>query len=87
MDNPLVDSIYEATRPIIDGALVGACAPQRFGGAQGSANAKKVVRPVKSVVKSLVKTNRKKARGTRGASPSIEILDAEFVDVPNEANR
>lgn len=76
--NPLVVGLYEVARPFIDGALVGSCGPAVF--------APKVKRVATKRTSAVAKRRasgpggkKKKTEWTKGG---IEILDAEFVDVP-----
>lgn len=75
--NPLAVAMYEVARPMVDGALVGACGPCVIA---GPVKGKRVAgRKSSAVAKRRRKTAEKKREFT---DKGVEILDAEFVDVP-----
>lgn len=69
--NPIVSGLYAAARPMIDGALVGAVGPVAIHGKPKQVRAS---RPSRTVVR----RKKKQEFSSRG----VEILNAEFVDVP-----
>lgn len=72
--NPVLAAVYQAARPFLDGALVGAIGP-----AAGSAPKKVAKKRTTAVEK---RRKREEKRGREYTKDGVEILDAEFVDMP-----
>jgi hypothetical protein len=71
--SPLVQALFLAARPVIDGALVATCGPVAMNGKPKRVAASK---------STAVTKRRKKAKQAERTTAGIEILDAEFVDMP-----
>jgi hypothetical protein len=78
--NPLVVGLFEVARPLIDGALVAAVGPVALAAVAPKKKQKRVGRASAVVAR----RGGKKREYTKGG---VEILDAEFVDVPNGGKR
>lgn len=84
LENPFVAVLFQAARPVIDGALVASLGPAAI---QSGLAAMVKREPVKKVrtrkPTSVARRTKKKEYTTKG----IEILDAEFVDIIEDRKR
>lgn len=95
VENPMVGLLAEAARPIIDGAITMACGPvaiRKSLGIEASGPQNKRKRSIKTgayapKTTALAKRAKAKGKGKEFTKDGREILDAEFVDLPNEARR
>lgn len=90
--HPVVQALYQGSRAVIDGALTSVAGPVAIEGiirsgasALGYApqkSTKRVSTKKKKTTAAVVKRNPRAHRAKEYTSKGIEILDAEFVDVP-----
>ncbi len=93
VENPMVGLLAEAARPIIDGAITMACGPVAIRKSLGIEEPKvKRKRSIKTgayapKTTAIAKRNKKGPKAKEFTKDGREILDAEFVDLPNVGGR
>jgi len=96
VENPMVGLLFDAARPVIDGALTACVGPVAIRGALGGTVAPLASKRKRSSIHTTTTTGSKVTRShratttkstavvksKRGAKAPPEIIDAEFVDLP-----